>query len=82
MSNVEMDVVAMVTHALLFTARFGVQGIPFIKSHGRSRALELDGTELANLLVSCQPEFEAIIGAANGTGLYGTNWRSTCPQFY
>ena len=66
MSDVEMDVIAMVTHALLFTARFGVQGIPFIKSHGRSRALELDGTELANLLVSCQPEFEAI---------YCPNWR-------
>jgi hypothetical protein len=60
MSNVEMDVIAMVTHALLFAPRLflkfyerlGVQGIRFVKSHGRSRAPELDSTELANLLMS------------------------------
>ena len=35
-----------------FYKRFSVQGIPFVKSHGRSRASELDSTELANLLMS------------------------------
>ena len=52
MSSVEMDVIAMVTHTLLFAPRLflkfyerlGVQRIRFIKSHGRSRALELDST--------------------------------------
>lgn len=60
MSNVEIDVIAMVTHTLLFAARFfpklyerfSVQGVPFVKPHGRSRMLKLDSTELANLLVS------------------------------
>ena len=60
MSNVEIDVIAMVTHTLLFAPRLfpkfyerlSVQGIRFVKSHRRSRMLKPDSTELANLLVS------------------------------
>lgn len=60
MSNVEIDVIAMATHALLFAARFfpkfyerfGAQGIPFVKFHGGSGVLEPDSMELVNLSVS------------------------------